>query len=193
MIRKYFIKSLGSEKSYIFLKMQLSIFLSIALSIFYSLFRNELYILQIVPAIVLLFSFAELYKKYRKDFWVSCLIFSAIFIIVLLTPFMLRTVTQNASSPLELARYMIYLVFAILLVLILSRTFSPRKDIVGKVLMADRKTAVVEVDFDLLAGIRPGKYVVDNKGAKKGDFVRISVKRGFFRGAHLERITGKRI
>jgi len=189
-MRNYFKKALGSEKSYLFFKMQLAIVISIAISMFYAVFRDYFY-LQIVPLLLLASSFLDLYRSYRKEFWLHASIFSMLFLIIVLTPLFSKLFSINFSS-LDSLRYIIYVALALLVILLLSRTILVKRFVEGKVILADKSTAVVDVDFDLLAGIRPGKYVVENNGAKKGDFVKIRVRRGFLRGAYLHKIAGKR-
>jgi uncharacterized membrane protein len=191
LFKKYFIKTLGSKKSYLFLKMELAIILSIVISIFYTFFGGFLLLLQLVPAAMLLLSFNELYRDHRKEFWIYFLIFSVLFVLILVTPYFFRMVSMGTSNPFTMLKYVAYLALGLLLLLILSKTFSPKKEIEGKVILADKNTAVVEVDVDLLAGIRQGRYVVKNNGAKKGNLVRVAVKRGLLRGAHLDRVIGK--
>jgi len=189
-MRSYFIRALGSEKSYIFFKMQLAIVISIAISMFYAVFRDYLY-LQIAPLLLLILSFSDLYRIYRKEFRLYASIFSTLFLIIVLTPLFSQIFSISVYS-LDSLRYIIYLALGLLVVLFLSRTVLTKKFVEGKVVLADKSIAVVDVDFDLLAGIRPGKYVVENNGAKKGDSVKVFVKRSFLRGAYLHKIAGKR-
>ena len=191
MLKEYLVKKVGTEKSYLFMKMQFAIILSIVIAVLYSFFK-ELLILQVLPAAILLLSFNELYKKYTKDFWASFVIFSVLFIVIIATPFYLQTIAIRAGEPLMLLKYLIYLAFALVILLLLSRIFSIKKEVYGRVVLADNKTAVLEVDFDLLSGIKAGKYVVENNGAKKGDWARASVKRGLFKGPHLHKIIKKK-
>ncbi len=190
MLKKYFVKRFGSEKSYLFVKMQFAVILSVVFSLLYAVFKDYLY-LQIIPALLLFLCFTELRKSYRKDFWLYFFIFSILFVVIVLTPLLFRNISL-VSNPLGSLKYLVYAAFALPILLIFSRTISAKKAIPGRVLLADKNLAVVEVDFDLLGGIRAGKYVVENNGAKKGDSVKILIKRGFFKGPYLHRIAGKR-
>lgn len=184
------VKFFGSRKNYLFVKMQLAVLLSAVIAIFYTIFKGEIYLLQILPAALLMFSFAELYKNYKRDFWLYFAIFLILFITVLLAPLAFRAISANAGNPAELIKYLTYVIMAFIIVLLLSRV-SLKKDIYGKVVLADRDIAVVDMDFDLIAGVRNGRYAVENHGAKKGDSVRVAVKKGFFSGAQPYRIIGK--
>jgi len=190
MFKKYFVKMFGSEKSYLFVKMQLAIILSIILSMVYAVLKDYLY-LEIIPAVLLLLCFMELRSSYRKDFWLYSSIFSILFLVIVLTPLLLRNISLS-STPFDSLKYLVYAVFALLAVLIFLRALSAKKIIEGKVLLADKDIAVVEVEFDLLGGVRAGKYAVENNGAKKGDSVKVMIKRGLFGGPYLHKITGKR-
>ena len=180
----------GSEKSYLFVKMQLAIILSIILSVLYAILKDYLY-LEIIPAVLLLLCFMELRSSYRKDFWPYSSIFSILFLVIVLTPLLFRNISLS-SNPFDSLKYLVYAVFAILAVLIFLRALSAKKVIEGRVLLADKDIAVVEVEFDLLGGVRAGKYAVENNGAKKGDSVKVMIKRGLFGGPYLHKITGKR-
>ena len=190
MFKKYFVKMFGSEKSYLFVKMQLAIILSIILSMVYAVLKDYLY-LEIIPAVLLLLCFMELRSSYRKDFWPYSSIFSILFLVIVLTPLLFRNISLS-SNPFDSLKYLVYAVFAILAVLIFLRALSAKKVIEGRVLLADKDIAVVEVEFDLLGGVRAGKYAVENNGAKKGDSVKVMIKRGLFGGPYLHKITGKR-
>jgi len=191
MLKKYLIKMFGSEKSYLFVKMQFAIVLSIVFSVLYAFFKDYLY-LQLIPAMLLFLCFMELRRSYRKDFWLYSLIFFILFVVIVLTPLLFQGISL-ISNPIESLKYLVYVAFALLALLIFSRTFSAKKFIDGRVLLADKNMAVVDVDFDLLGGIRAGRYVVENNGAKKGDSVKVLIKRGFFRGPYLYRIAGRRV
>jgi len=180
----------GSEKSYLFVKIQLAIILSIILSMVYAVLKDYLY-LEIIPAFLLLLCFMELRSSYRKDFWLYSSIFSILFLVIVLTPLLFRNISLS-SNPFDSLKYLVYAVFAILAVLIFLRIISAKKVIEGKVLLADKNIAVVEVEFDLLGGVRAGKYAVENNGAKKGDSVKVMIKRGLFGGPYLHKIAGKR-
>ena len=190
MLKKCFAKEFGSEKSYLFVKMQFAIVLSIAISLLYAVLRDGLY-LQILPALLLFACFTELYKNYKEDFWLYFTIFLILFLVIVLTPIVFHGLSL-AYNPIDSLKYLVFAAFVVLILLVFLRVISAKKIITGRVLLADKNLAVVQVDVDLLTGIRAGRYVVENKGAKKGDYVRISVKRGLFRGPYLHSIVGKR-
>lgn len=188
---RFLVRMFGTEKSYIIFKIQLAIILSVAVSILYSLFKGYWQAMQLIPFALLLLSSIELRRKYRRDFLPYFLMFLAIFLLVLITPFLFQYISITPSNPAELLRYGTYAILAILVLLVLSRGLALKREIHGKVVLADKDTAVIEADMDLFAGIRAGKYVVKNAGAKKGDLVRVSVKKGFFKGAYPYKIMGK--
>jgi uncharacterized membrane protein len=191
MLKKYLINELGSEKSYLFLEMQIAVILAIIVSVFYALLHGYLFLLQIIPLAVFAKASIALKKAYSRDFPAYFLVMAVLLLIVLLAPFAFQQVPINAKTPAEVLRYLTYGVFLVLLTLILARSVLLKKETRGKVILADRRNAVVAVDFDFLAGINAGKYVVENSGAKKGDFVRVSIKKGFFTGSRLNKVIGK--
>jgi uncharacterized membrane protein len=114
-----------------------------------------------------------------------------LFAIIVIMPLLVSNVSLG-SSPIESLKYVVYAAFAVLALMIFLRIFFAKKTVQGKVLLADKDMAIVEVDFDLLKGVRAGRYAVENNGAKKGDSVKVLVKRGIFRGPYLFKIAGKR-
>ena len=190
MFKKYFVGMFGSEKSYLFIKMQSAIVLSIIFSVLCAILKDYLY-LQIIPAALLLVCLMELHRNYRKDFSLYALIFIVLFAIIVIMPLLVSNVSLG-SSPIESLKYVVYAAFAVLALMIFLRIFFAKKTVQGKVLLADKDMAIVEVDFDLLKGVRAGRYAVENNGAKKGDSVKVLVKRGIFRGPYLFKIAGKR-
>jgi len=86
-------------------------------------------------------------------------------------------------DPIQLIRNTLYIAVMILIFYIIFRFGFSRKVVEGKVLMSEKGSAVVSTDFDLLAGVKAGKYIVDTKKKRlrKGQKVRLFVKRSFFR------------
>ncbi len=72
-------------------------------------------------------------------------------------------------------------ILALAITNIMFRVVFGRNTAEGIVLLSDDKLAVVELDFDLFAGIAKGKYVVETpKKLEKGAKVKVSVKQKFF-------------
>ena len=74
------------------------------------------------------------------------------------------------------------LILAIVVVNVLFRVVLGKHEVLGTVLLSDEKLAVVELPFDLFAGITAGKYVVEtDRKFKKGEKVRVRIKQALFR------------
>jgi uncharacterized membrane protein len=74
------------------------------------------------------------------------------------------------------------LILAIVVVNVLFRIVLGKCEVSGTVLLSDEKLAVVELPFDLFAGITAGKYVVEtDRKLKKGEKVRVRIKQALFR------------
>jgi len=181
MCKKYLVKQFGGEKSYLFVMLQFAILLSITLSILYTIFKGWICLLQIIPLVLLFQAFSSLRKD--NEFWKIVAVFSVMFIAVLLAPILLQSGT-SMLQPTDMLRYVTYLVFAVLVLIVAMRGLLSRKETRGKVLLADKKLAVVDIDFDFFAGIKAGRYVMQNSGAKKGDSVKVMVKSAVFRGSY---------
>ena len=73
------------------------------------------------------------------------------------------------------------LILAIVVVNVLFRIVLGMREVLGTVLLSDEKLAVVELPFDLFAGITAGRYVVEtDKKLKKGEKVRVRIKQSLF-------------
>jgi len=72
-------------------------------------------------------------------------------------------------------------VFGFMIIFVVLRALGSGRDLFGRVLLADRELAVVEMEYDLLSGVNAGRYVIENDGAKKGQQVRIGVESGLFK------------
>lgn len=181
-IEQYYVRQYGSEKGYLFLLMQLALIAGLLISIFAVFIRENSYMfLQVIPIFMLVLSLTKFNKKFRSEFTTYAAFFIVFFFLVTIAPFALRILTIS-TNPLEMIKYSLYLVLAVLIVYVIFKLYLSRKTVTGVVLMADRGEVVVQVDFDLLSGIRAGKYVVETKGRKlrKGQTVKVLIKGGLF-------------
>ena len=178
-LKKHYIERYGSIKGYLFLLMQISVIIAIVISIVCIVSKNNYYIvLEFFPLGLLIYSLKRFKEKFKKDFLIYSGIFSAFFIAAIIAPFFIQIV--RVSNPFMTIRYLIFALIGLVVLFLVFRVISMGKNVVGKVLLADKESAVVQLDFDLLAGIKAGKYVVVNKKAKKNDKVIVSMKRSFW-------------
>jgi len=179
-IEKYYKKQYGSIKGYLYMKMQVAVILAILISMITTIYNNYIYLIaEIVPIAMLSYGLIRLKKKFKKDFMQSAILFGVLFAIALVGPFVLRQAI--ASDPFGSINYILYIVLAFLALFIILKSFASQNMMTGKVLLADKSMAVVQLDFDLVSGIKAGKYVVKNRGAKKGQKVKVKIKKGILR------------
>lgn len=183
IFKKYYKKEYGSIKGYLFLVMQISIIIAVLISIYAVFVKNYSYlILEIIPIFLLTSALYELWKNFRKDFVPYTILFGFFMFVSIIAPMILDYFIV-VMDPIQSIRNTLYIAVIILISYIIFRTRFSRRVVEGKVLMSEKGSAVVSTDFDLLAGIKAGKYVVStgNKKLKKGQKVRLSVKRSFFK------------
>jgi uncharacterized membrane protein len=186
-LRSYFVRNYGSPKGYLLLLMQVSVIVALFISMA-SLFSGPwLMLLEIFPAALLAGTLVEFRKKWRQESASHVAIFGLMFAAVLAVPAFTRTVSAN---PIAAANQLVYALIFLLLLLIGFRLVFSRRAIEGVVILSDHESAVVQTDYDLLAGVKAGRWVVQNRGAKKGQKVRISVNRSFFGQPRPGRILG---
>jgi uncharacterized membrane protein len=160
--------------------MQIAVILAILISMIAAIYNNyTLLIAEILPIAMLSYGLIRMKKKFKKDYMQSAILFGVLFGIALFGPFVLRQAI--AADPFGSINYILYVVLAFLALFIILKSFASQNMMAGKVLLADKSWAVVQLDFDLVTGIRAGKYVVKNKGAKKGQKVKVKIKKGIFR------------
>ena len=126
-------------------------------------------------------------QSFRRDYKRYLLFFSLWFVIVQLAFF-----TVLLFNPLEIGPWLFVGLVVALVALSASFRLVLGKNIVeGKVILSDSESAAVELGFDLFAGLNSGKYVVQtSKKYKKGELVRVALKRKFFRRVPAQ-IVGK--
>jgi len=124
------------------------------------------------------FFFSKLSQTFGKD-RKRHFIFFSLWLVVVQFAFYAIAFSNPLEAGLEL--FVIVLVLLALLALV-SRFVLGKKEVEGKILLSDAESATVEIDFDLFAGLNAGKYFVSTgKKFKKGDLVRVSLKRKHFR------------
>jgi uncharacterized membrane protein len=167
------------EKTRLLWEMQIAVIAAVVIAVLAITFYFYVFFLEILPTMLLAHALYEFRKKYKKEFLLHLLIFSTLFFISLILPLVFKYFIV-VTSPYEAMRYWIFAIILLVILFLLKYALSKNWTI-GEVLLADKNTAVVECDFDLIAGIKAGRYVVKNKGARKGQRVRVKIKKGLFR------------
>lgn len=133
--------------------------------------------------------FAEVKKYFEEDFPA----YRDFFLSYLSLGIILALVKIAKPSTSFIFPYMHYVLISLLGVFLISNLFKKRyaRDYTfGRVLEADFESVKVKINYDIRANVKPMKHAFKNRfGAKKGDVVKISVKKRFF-GSVPEDITG---
>lgn len=182
IFKRYYEKEYGSIKGYLFLVMQVSIIIAVLISIYAVFVKDYSYlILEVIPILILSSALYELKKNFRKDLVPYTILFGFFIIVSIIAPLVLDYFIV-IMDPIQSMRNTLYIAVIILIAYIVFRFGFSRKVMEGKVLMSEKGSAVVNTDFDLLAGVKAGRYVVDTKKRlRKGQKVKLSVKRSFFK------------
>lgn len=183
ILKKYYEKEYGSIKGYLFLEMQISIIIAVLISIYVVFVKDYSYLmLEVIPILLLTSALYEFRKNFKKDFTPYTILFGFFLTISILAP-MILDYFIIVMDPIQSIRNTLYIAIIILIFYIIFRMSLSRKVVEGKVLMSEKGSAVVSTDFDLLAGVKAGKYVVKTgkRKPRKGQKVKLYVKRSFFR------------
>lgn len=182
IFKRYYKKEYGSIKGYLFLVMQVSIIIAVLISIYAVFVKDYSYlILEVIPILILSSALYELKKNFKKDLVPYTILFGFFMIVSIIAPLVLDYFIV-IMDPIQSMRNTLYIAVIILIAYIVFRFGFSRKVVEGKVLMSEKGSAVVNTDFDLLAGVKAGRYVVDTKKRlRKGQKVKLSVKRSFFK------------
>jgi uncharacterized membrane protein len=173
------VKNYGSIKGYLFLQMQVAVLAALIISILSSFYYDfSIMVAQILPAIILVAALSRFRKDYKSESMQYVALFTVFMLIALLAPFTARS--AMSGNPFAAAQYVFYGLVVLLLGFVTVKYALSRNYVEGKVLLSDGDTAAVLIDFDMMAGIRAGKYVVKNRGAKKGQKVKVKIKKSFF-------------
>ena len=138
-------------------------------------------------AVFFWFFFKRTRKAFKRDFKRYLLFFSLWAVIVQFAVF-----SMLFLDPLETGvGLFVAVVLALVLLSVFFRLVLGKSEVIGKVLVSDSENAVVELEFNLFAGINSGKYAVSTqKKHRKGEKVRVAVKKKLFRKVP-DRIAGR--
>lgn len=117
-------------------------------------------------------------KEFKNEFARYLAYFCILYALVLYSAFAL----VNIKEPVTNMDIFIILIMGIIVINILFRVIFGKSTVEGKVILSDSEIAVVELPFDLFAGISSGRYVVEtSKKLEKGKIVKVLIKRTFFK------------
>ena len=128
---------------------------------------------------ILFFTVLYMIKKEFKDEYVR---YFAYFIILLALVLYAVVALINVERDMPRIDLFLFLILALVVINTIFRVILGKREVSGIVLLSDKKLAVVEIPFDLFAGVTYGKYVVEtNRKLKKGQRVNVQIKRSLYR------------
>lgn len=174
-LKKRYKKEYGSIEPYIVLKMQIAVILALIISVLGVVITPNLHMLNTITLVIVLHSLIQIRENFKEKMIKYTAIFGVMYLIAIVIPivFLRRTIS---ISPTSLDMILLVLI-SLLALLFIMKLMITKKGVKGEVILADKETAVIKVNYDLMTGIKPGKYAVDNKGAKKGDKVKVSLSK----------------
>ncbi len=178
-LKKRYIDKYGETEPYTVLKIEIAIIATLIISLASEITSTYIYIFNLATAAVLIHSMYSLKKEYPGKFIKYLAIFSSFYTVAFISPMVLL----DYSMPMDPTglNMMLGALVALLIIFIIIRTATSQKGVKAKVLLADEEIAVVKPEYDLISGVKPKKYVVDNKNASKGDKVITTVSKTPFK------------
>jgi len=111
--------------------------------------------------------------------FIRYLLYFLILFCIILASLLLLVMSEKLAPRFDV---FLVLVIAVIITNVAFRVIFGKKELQGKVLLSDNKLAVVELPFDLFAGIPKGKYVVETDAKiAKGKKVKVKIKQMLFR------------
>ncbi|MCX8189644.1 MAG: DUF2101 family protein [Candidatus Diapherotrites archaeon] len=142
------------------------------------IFGNQYLIFHMAVCIIAFFTTLLLLKReVGNDFSRYAIYFVLMLALIIYALFAVLSLKENLMD----FRPVLLVIMSLIAVNLIFRSFFAKSFVEGKVLLCDGEFAAVEVPFDLFAAVNPGKYVVKcEKNFRKGDVVKVKIRKGFF-------------
>lgn len=191
MFKEFFEKNVTDFEYSNFLIMKMQILLvAMLLVIFFQIILESIWIYVIEGLLVcsyLFVLFKEVKKEFAEEFKAHALFFIGTLVFVQASWILLlffKGMSEKINS-------FFYLLAGLIIFMTWFRVFFRKKFVIGKILLCDEEIAAVKIKYDLIGFVKGGKFIVkSNKRYKKGEKVRIEIKKGFWKKAPYK-IVGK--
>jgi len=167
-----------SIEPYLVLKMQIAVITALIITIIATILDPLILVLNVLTLSLLTHSLYQANKNFQDQISKYTAIFTSLYAAAILAP-LAFTRYEIRPSPGAMDTVLIILI-VILIIIALLKIMVTSKGVKAKVTLANKETAVIEPEYDLITGIKPGKYVVNNKGAKEGDRVIVNLNKPLF-------------
>lgn len=179
MIKERYKEKYGSVEPYLALKLEIMIIVSLIISIVGTIFNFYLHFLQVFTLGVIALTLYQVKKKYPEEILKYSLVFISLYIAAVFVP-MILTGFAVPITPSGINTLLVILIGVLVLFMGL-KVVTNKKGVKAEVLLSDEDIAVIRPEYDLISGIKPNRYVVDNKGASKGDKVLVNLSKTPFK------------
>jgi len=186
LIKKRYEEKYGSIEPYVALKLQITVILALIFSILGTTLSFTFHLLNLLTLLIVFHSLNQIRTNFRNKLIKYTVTFGLIYFIAIVIPVILMERTLMISPGSMDLILIILIVFLILLVIM--KSIISNKGIKGEVILSDDETAVVKTEYDLMAGLKPGKYAVKNNKAEKGDKVIVTLSKKPFQKSRPEEI-----
>lgn len=167
-------------RAFLIIKLQLLLFAMLIFIFAKPLMEFTLFVFgEVILAALYLYAIIIEFKSVEKaEYPKYLLFFSAILLFIQLSWIVPAFIGANILTNYY---FISFLLVALLLFSFLFKIFFGRNYTLGRVLLSNEKSAVVETEFDLLSFTNGGKFIVENnKKRREGEQVKVAVKNLFF-------------
>lgn len=167
----------GDIEPYIVAKMQVSVITALIVSVVGILISPLIHLLNLATFAVLAHSMLQVKDIHEEKIKLYSLVFGSLYTASLLAPqvFMKHTLLVSPSS----MNIAIFLMIILVLLFLAMKIMISKKGVKAEVVSVNEGKAIVKPEYDLLTGIKPVEYVVENEEAEKGDEVRVKLNKPF--------------
>lgn len=178
-IKKKYKEKYGDLEPYIALKLQMNIIATLLIAILGTFLNPLIHSLQALTFAVLVYLLIEIKSRYKEKLKRYIAVFITLYIAVAAVPVLVSRYSLPISP--QGINLMLMAVVGLLVLFIALRALTSRTGVKAKVVLANEEIAVIQPEYNLLSGIKPKKYVVENKGAKEQDQIVVSISKTPFK------------
>lgn len=186
LFKEKFKDKYGSIEPYLALKLEVVILLTLIVTIAGKMVNPYLYILQAFTLIILFITLYQVKKNFPEKLLKYSMIFTILYAVSIAVPFLL----MDYATPMTPTgiNTVLFILIGVLVLFIGLRAVTSRKGVRAEVLLSNEEIAVIQPEYDLVSGVKPSKYVVNNKGAEEGDEVQVKLSKTPFKKPRPKKI-----
>lgn len=169
----------GDLEPYIALKLQANIIITLLIAILGTFINPLIHTMQLLTLTALIYLLREIKSQYQEKLRRYLAVFSPLYIAAAVVPVFVSRYSLPISP--QGINIVLMAIVGLLVLFVAIRTLTSKKGVKAEVILANKEIAVVQPEYSLLSGIKPEKYVVENKGAKEEDQVIVNISKTPFK------------